>query len=66
LKNKTNRYRARFCGLFSEIPSATNSNKVLYKINNIAFINMENRDGDGGLMVVMIAKTFDESVGFIG
>jgi hypothetical protein len=44
------------------IPSATNSNKVQYKINNSAFINMENRNNDGTFASCYDCKTFDEFV----
>jgi hypothetical protein len=49
-------------GYLIAIPSATNSNKVQYKINNSAFINMENRDSDGRFDGCYDCKTFDESV----
>jgi hypothetical protein len=54
MKNKTNRYRERFCGYLIEIPSATNSNKVQYKINNSAFIRWKTGTRTVLLLVVMI------------
>ncbi|SER82507.1 hypothetical protein [Flavobacterium frigoris] len=51
-----------FSGYLIETPSATNSNKVKYKINDSKFINMENRNNDGTFASCYNCKTFDEFV----
>jgi hypothetical protein len=51
-----------FSGYLIETPSATNSNKVQYKINDSKFINMENSNNDGTFGSCYNCKTFDEYV----
>ncbi|WP_139174294.1 hypothetical protein [Flavobacterium frigoris] len=51
-----------FSGYLIELSSATNSNKVQYKINDSKFINMERINTDGTFGSCYNCKTFDEYV----